>query len=199
MFWVFLPCGWRWDILQPHCLSPSGLWQLWMRFKSEAVMVNVVILSLRPLFLLNGHACKIDIHISMFLWWYLWCHSLHYVPIYISMVTITMCSIIGCHCNIRIIQIIIHKSIRLTACLQWAPFVECCFRPHVHGLPSAHDLLWLCHFSKHWYFDSIQFNSNLVGDFSPSEKYESKWEVFPGRGENKNVWNHHLEIVLHFP
>ena len=28
-------------------------------------------------------------------------------------------------------------------------------------------------------------NSNLVGGFNPSEKYESKWESLPNRDENK--------------
>ena len=31
----------------------------------------------------------------------------------------------------------------------------------------------------------------LVGGFNPFEKYESKWESSPNRGENKNIWNRH--------
>ena len=34
----------------------------------------------------------------------------------------------------------------------------------------------------------------LVGGFNPSEKYLSKWESSPNRGEHKTycIWNHHL-------
>ena len=34
----------------------------------------------------------------------------------------------------------------------------------------------------------------LVGGFNPFEKYESKWESSPSRGEHKkNIWNHPTE------
>ena len=37
----------------------------------------------------------------------------------------------------------------------------------------------------------------LVGGFNPFEKYESKWESSPNRGEkSKNIWNHHLVHVI---
>ena len=36
--------------------------------------------------------------------------------------------------------------------------------------------------------------TKLVGGWTnPSEKYSSKWESFPNKGEkNSNIWNHHL-------
>ena len=36
----------------------------------------------------------------------------------------------------------------------------------------------------------------LVGGFNPFEKYWSNWIISPGRGENKNVWNHHPVIFI---
>ena len=36
-------------------------------------------------------------------------------------------------------------------------------------------------------------NKKLVGPFNPFEKYSSNWKSSPNRGENKNIWNHHLE------
>ena len=33
---------------------------------------------------------------------------------------------------------------------------------------------------------------SLVGGFNPFEKYSSNWIISSGRGENKNIWNHHL-------
>ena len=39
----------------------------------------------------------------------------------------------------------------------------------------------------------------LVGGFNPFEKYQSNWIIFPrDRGENKNIWNHHLVIYLRY-
>ena len=32
----------------------------------------------------------------------------------------------------------------------------------------------------------------LVCGFNSFEKYQSKWESSPNRGEHKNIWNHHL-------
>ena len=47
-----------------------------------------------------------------------------------------------------------------------------------------------------WYFTATQ--SNLVGGFNPSEKYESKWVSSPGRGQNKKCLKppprNHLEV-----
>ena len=37
----------------------------------------------------------------------------------------------------------------------------------------------------------------LVGGFNPSEKYYSKWKRSPNRGENKNIWNHHLAMSVY--
>ena len=37
----------------------------------------------------------------------------------------------------------------------------------------------------------VQTNT-LVGGFNTFEKYQSKWESSPNRGENKKNWNHHL-------
>ena len=38
----------------------------------------------------------------------------------------------------------------------------------------------------------------LVGGWTnPFEKYESKWESSPNRGEHENVWNHHLVVWNH--
>ena len=34
----------------------------------------------------------------------------------------------------------------------------------------------------------------LVGGFNPFEKYQSKWESSPNRGEKKNIWNHHPDL-----
>ena len=31
----------------------------------------------------------------------------------------------------------------------------------------------------------------LLGGFNPSDKYSSKWESYPNRGEHKKHWNHH--------
>ena len=36
----------------------------------------------------------------------------------------------------------------------------------------------------------------LVGGFNPSEKYWSKWESSPNRGENKNIWNHQPDELI---
>ena len=47
--------------------------------------------------------------------------------------------------------------------------------------------LWLSFFS---------WNPHLVGGFNPFEKYESNWFTSPSRGENKNVWKHHLAIIF---
>ena len=35
----------------------------------------------------------------------------------------------------------------------------------------------------------------LVG-FNPFEKYSSNWIISPNRGENKNVWNHQLDLMV---
>ena len=39
----------------------------------------------------------------------------------------------------------------------------------------------------------LEKTRELVGGVNPCEKYKSKWESSPNRGEHKNVWNHHLE------
>ena len=38
-------------------------------------------------------------------------------------------------------------------------------------------------------------HTNLVGGFNPFEKYQSKWESSPNRGENSKKWNHHPVMV----
>ena len=39
-------------------------------------------------------------------------------------------------------------------------------------------------------------HANLVGGFKPFEKYSSKCESSPNRGEIKNIWNYHLEMEI---
>ena len=38
----------------------------------------------------------------------------------------------------------------------------------------------------------------LVGGFNPTEKHQSNWILSPGRSENKNIWNHHLDLDAKF-
>ena len=40
--------------------------------------------------------------------------------------------------------------------------------------------------------------SNLVVGFNPSEKYQSKWESSPNRGENENLWKNQPENYAKF-
>ena len=35
----------------------------------------------------------------------------------------------------------------------------------------------------------------LVGSFNPFEKYYTNWIIFPSTGENKNIWNNHLDYM----
>ena len=58
-----------------------------------------------------------------------------------------------------------------------------------------------CWLQRHkWIYSSQCVKSlaivHLVGGWTnPFEKYESKWEASPSRGENKNIWNHHLVTI----
>ena len=45
--------------------------------------------------------------------------------------------------------------------------------------------------SWNWRINSA--HSELGSGFNPSEKYWSKLIISPSRGENTNLWNHHLE------
>ena len=39
----------------------------------------------------------------------------------------------------------------------------------------------------------------IIGGFNPFEKKLVKMGIFPSRGENKNIWNHHLDPHLCLP
>ena len=68
--------------------------------------------------------------------------------------------------------------------------------PSNHQKPSGFYLKGI--FIKGQWWDSwiprkiTALHSKLVGGWTnPSEKYESKWESIPKRGEIKHIWNHH--------
>ena len=58
------------------------------------------------------------------------------------------------------------------------------------------DAMMLMDFIIGWFGDTNTVMI-LVGGFNPFEKYHSKWESFPNRGENlRKNWNHHPRMYL---
>ena len=71
----------------------------------------------------------------------------------------------------------------------------------------------LCSLNLHYYVQNVHLqgcslntypsksskspNELLVGGWTnPFEKYSSNWIISPGKGEIKNIWNHHLDYLL---